>query len=123
MELPKLSDYLSADPVERRTMQAQLTGAAFERVREARSFREVRLGIEGVVQAMGQSGYDVRLLDDDAESMISYGGQLGESSALTLQAYWDDGEGASLSFVFRDGDRQLVWAATERGGVIEVDSI
>lgn len=120
MAIPTSVDYLATRGLELRALRVDIVSAMFAELRPASGFADVRAGARRFVAAAEESGFQFILLDEDGESMISYGVELGNARSVAVQAYWDDEEGPSATCVFHEGGSQVVFAQALVGGVVEV---
>jgi hypothetical protein len=73
----------------------------------------------GAVDA--ELGYQARLFDEDAESMIVYAVRIDDAHSLTAHTHWDANEGTSVCFRFVDCGVQVTLAESEHPpGIVEV---
>lgn len=123
MNIPTSANYLAAHGVDLRTLRESIVSAMFAELCSASSFADVSAGAQRFVAGAKVSGYQFRLLDEDGDSMISYGVDLGNGRSVTTQAYWDEDEGPSATCVFHEGSSHVVFAQSRVGGVVEVERI
>ena len=121
MSIPTSANYVATRGVGLRTLRESIVSAMFAELRSASSFADVSAGAQRFVARAEMSGFQFRLLDEDGESMISYGVDLGNARSVTAQAYWDEDEGPSVSCVFHEGTSHVVFAQSRVGGVVEVE--
>jgi hypothetical protein len=93
----------------------------FAQVRLARDFEGLGDRMGHFIAAMGESGYEFELMDEDGESMIAYGVAFADRRSITAEAYWDEDEGASAACAFHDDGTVFVLAQSRVGGIVEVE--
>ena len=112
---------MTAQGPELRALREQITATMFAQLRSASDFADVCDRSQRFVAAMAASGYQLRLLDEDGESMISHGVALVDGRSITTQAFWDEDEGPSAACAFHDEGAHLVLAQSRASGLVEVE--
>jgi hypothetical protein len=118
-EPPLPAEYIESRGSSRRELQERLALWWTERA-TAPDYGVLSSRTEALATVLGEYGYSVRKLDEDAEHMIAYGVRIGSGESVTIQSFWDEHEGTNASFLFVGPHGEVSLAAGD-GEVVEID--
>jgi len=117
--LPTPIEYTQASDTSLRNIQERVLGFWFDTLKTAADFQDVSSRARAIVHAMRDVGYQVRLFDEDGESMVAYEVLVAPGHSLAAQVHWDQDAGASVCFAYADEGARVTLARAPGSGLAE----